>query len=58
MPKLCKRCGGAGWLFRALEKQTELQKSRQFGKSPFGQRLTRCTDCGGSGMKGKKEKKK
>ncbi len=53
MGKLCRRCGGAGWLLRNPKNQTEQQQKRAFG-AHFGNWLTRCTDCGGDGVKGRK----
>lgn len=53
MPKLCKRCKGAGTLFR----NPRLMTISQYEQSPrrakgFGRWFTTCTDCGGSGVKG------
>lgn len=54
MARLCRRCGGSSWLLRNPERQTEKQAARRSSDSPLGKRFTRCTDCGGSGVKGKK----
>lgn len=54
MSGLCRRCGGSGWLLRNPERQSELQRERSFSDKAFGRRLTRCTDCSGSGVTSKK----
>ena len=54
MPKLCRRCGGARWLLRSPHSQTPLQKERVFSDTPFGRRLTLCTDCSTPGASGRR----
>lgn len=55
MPKLCKRCGGSGWLLRNPDTMTPEQLARTAHPSGFGRRFTRCSDCTGTGVKGRKE---
>ena len=53
MAKLCRRCGGSGWLLRNPETMTQSQfEQSTSGAAGYGAWFTACSDCTGSGMKG------
>lgn len=47
MKRMCRRCGGSGWLLRNPKYQTRLQEKRA-GDSVWGKWLTPCTGTSGS----------
>lgn len=53
MSGVCRRCSGAGFLFRNPETMTAQQRARALSCTGFASWITPCTDCARRGVRGR-----